>query len=61
MAERIIVSIAESSLNVALKVWKKKSRFITNELRSRKEFKKNSVIKREQKLKAIYKRKFDAL
>ena len=61
MAERIIVSVGESSLNGALKAWKQKSRFITNELRNRKEFKKNSVIKREQKLKAIYKRKFDAL
>ena len=61
MAERIISPVGENSLNSALKIWKQKSRFITNELRSRKEFKKNSVIKREQKLKAIYKRKFDAL
>jgi ribosomal protein S21 len=62
MAERIIVTVGDGSkLNGALKTWKQKSRFITEELRNRKEFKKNSVKKREQKLKAIYKRKFDAL
>jgi hypothetical protein len=58
MAERIIVSVTESSLNGALKIWKQKSRFITNELRDRKEFKKKSVKKREQKLKAIHVEKF---
>jgi hypothetical protein len=39
MAERIIVQISDDSkLNSALKIWKKKSRYITEELRKRKEF-----------------------
>jgi len=48
-----------SKLNGALKAWKQKSRFITEELRNRKEFKKASVKKREQKLKAIHKEKYN--
>lgn len=60
MAERIIVTVGDGSkLNGALKIWKQKSRFITEELRNRKEFKKSSVKKREQKLKAIYKERFN--
>jgi len=60
MAERIIVQVSDGSkLNGALKAWKQKSRFITEELRNRKEFKKASVKKREQKLKAIHKEKYN--
>lgn len=59
MAERIIVQIGDGSkLNSALKTWKQKSRFIVEELKRRKEFKKPSVQKREKKLKAIHKEKF---
>ncbi len=59
MAERIIVQIGDGSkLNSALKTWKQKSRFIVEELKRRKEFKKPSVQNREKKLKAIHKEKF---
>ena len=59
MAERIIVQIGDGSkLNSALKAWKQKSRFIVEELKRRKEFKKPSVQNREKKLKAIHKEKF---
>ena len=54
MAERIISPVGENSLNSALKIWKQKSKYITEELKMRKVFKKPSVKKREQKLKAIY-------
>lgn len=60
MAERIIVQISDDSkLNSALKIWKKKSRYITEELRRRKEFKKPSVKEREKILKAVYREKFN--
>lgn len=59
MAERIIVQIGDGSkLNSALKTWKQKSRFIVEELKRRKEFKKPSAQRRENKLKAIHKEKF---
>lgn len=60
MAERIIVQISDDSkLNSALKIWKKKSRYITEELRKRKEFKKPSVKEREKILKAVYREKLN--
>jgi ribosomal protein S21 len=60
MAERIIVQISDDSkLNSALKIWKKKSRYITEELRKRKEFKKPSVKEREKISKAVYREKFN--
>jgi small subunit ribosomal protein S21 len=59
MAERIIVQIGEGSkLNSAIKAWKQKSRFITEELRKRKEYEKPSEKNRSKKLKAIYKEQF---
>jgi small subunit ribosomal protein S21 len=59
MAERIIVPVGDGSkLNSALKIWKQKSKFITEELRKRKEYEKPSVQKRKQKLKAIYKKDY---
>ena len=59
MADRIIVTIGEgSNLNSALKIWKQKSRFITEELRKRKEYEKPSVKNRKKKLKAIYKNEY---
>lgn len=59
MAERIIVTIGEgTSLNSALKIWKQKSRFVTEELRKRKEYEKPSVKNRKKKLKAIYKNEY---
>ena len=60
MAERIISPVSENSLNSALKIWKQKSKYITEELKMRKVFKKPSVKKREQKLKAIHRDKFDS-
>jgi ribosomal protein S21 len=60
MAERIISPVGENSLNSALKIWKQKSKYITEELKMRKVFKKPSVKKREQKLKAIHRDKFDS-
>jgi ribosomal protein S21 len=60
MAERIISPVGENSLNSALKIWKQKSKYITEELKMRKVFKKASVKKREQKLKAIHRDKFDS-
>ena len=60
MTERIIVQVSDGSkLNGALKTWKQKSRYITEELRKGKEFKKPSVRKREEKLKAIHKEKYN--
>ena len=60
MAERIIVQISDDSkLNSVLKIWKKKSRYITEELRKRKEFKKPSVKEREKILKAVYREKLN--
>ena len=40
MAERIISPVGENSLNSALKIWKQKSKYITEELKMRKVFKK---------------------
>ncbi len=60
MAERIISPVGENSLNSALKIWKQKSKYITEELKMRKVFKKPSVKKREQKLKAIHRDKFNS-
>ena len=59
MAERIIVKIGDGSkLNSALKTWKQKSRFIVEELKRRKEFKKPSAQRRDNKLKAIHREKY---
>lgn len=59
MAERIIVHITEGSkLNSAIKAWKQKSKYITEELRERKQYEKPSVRNRAKKLKAIHKQRF---
>jgi len=52
---RIIEKVNKpKDLNRAIKNWKRKSRFIINELKERKEHQKPSAIKRIKRQKAIY-------
>jgi len=55
MAERINVKIeGTKDLARALKTWKNKSFYITNDLKNRKEYEKPSVKKRKNFQKAVY-------
>lgn len=55
-AARIKIDLRNGmKLNAALKIFKEKSKFITEELKERKKFTKKSVKSREMKLKATYK------
>ena len=55
-AARIKIDLRNGmKLNAALKIFKEKSKFITEELKERKKFNKKSVKSREMKLKATYK------
>ncbi len=56
MAVRIKIDLGDGmKMNMALKVWREKSKLITKELQERKKFTKKSVKRRQQKIKAIYK------
>ncbi len=55
MSERINVKVeGGKDLARALKIWKNKSFYITNDLKDRKEYTKPSVKKRKKFQKAIY-------
>lgn len=55
MAKRINVKVeGTKDLARALKIWKNKSFYITNELKDRKEYEKPSIKKRKIFQKAIY-------
>ena len=57
-AARIKIDLRNGmKLNAALKIFKEKSKFITEELKERKKFTKKSVKSREMKLKAAYKQR----
>ncbi len=55
-AARIKIDLGQGmKLNTALKIFKEKSKLITEELKERKKFTKKSVKRREMKRKAAYK------
>jgi len=55
-AARIKINLGQGmKLNTALKIFKEKSKLITEELKERKKFTKKSVKRREMKRKAAYK------
>ena len=55
-AARIKIDLGQGmKLNAALKIFKEKSKLITEELKERKKFTKKSVKRREMKRKAAYK------
>ena len=57
-AARIKIDLGQGmKLNAALKIFKEKSKLITEELKERKKFTKKSVKRREMKRKAAYKQR----
>ena len=57
-AARIKIDLRNGmKLNAALKIFKEKSKLITEELKERKKFTKKSVKRREMKRKAAYKQR----
>jgi ribosomal protein S21 len=60
MSVRIKIDLSNGmKMNTALKIFKEKSKIITDELKERKEFTKKSVKRRELKRKAIYKQQIN--